>query len=360
MYAMFARSPDVMDPVEDVRGLVTRRRILNAARELLRVQNYRSFSMEGVAGLSGLSRRTVYNLFADRDALYHASRADLLREFDPLLPICAPRCASLRASLEEFCRQALMALGTAGHRELLASVRRDGACVPWLTEFYEARVDVPLVETLGQVLRVDWHRDDERGPIRHAQRAVVLLRAAVSEPDAPPALNAHEFAHIIEARLDRGTVRRELEPRPDATARPVIDASIEQSGEPSDPGRRPIIKRGAVTISFDPVDASWNGIRVSLSPLEAEVLALVARRGRAPWADIEQVLRRCGASAESRDVLVYRLRRKFADIGAADPLETVRGWGLRFRAEQDSRGSRTVWIGASETSGEMMEVQRDD
>ena len=106
-----------------------------------------------------------------------------------------------------------------------------------------------------------------------------------------------------------------------------------------------------MTISFDPVDASWNGIRVSLSPLEAELLALVARRGRAPWADVEQVLRRCGASAESRDVLVYRLRRKFADIGAADPLETVRGWGLRFRAEQDLRGSRTVWIGASETSG---------
>ena len=89
MNALFANLPDLIDPVEDVRGLVTRRRILNAARELLRVQNYRSFSMEGVAGLSGLSRRTVYNLFADRDALYHASRADLLREFDPLLPVCA-------------------------------------------------------------------------------------------------------------------------------------------------------------------------------------------------------------------------------------------------------------------------------
>ena len=109
-----------------------------------------------------------------------------------------------------------------------------------------------------------------------------------------------------------------------------------------------MIHRGAVTITFDPIDVRWNGIRVALSPLEGQLFALVARRGRVPWAEIDRALDVQAAQTNSREVLVFRLRRKFADIGAGDPLETVRGWGLRFRTEPDMRGSRTLWIGVSE------------
>jgi DNA-binding response OmpR family regulator len=117
---------------------------------------------------------------------------------------------------------------------------------------------------------------------------------------------------------------------------------------PADIERRPMIRRGAVTITFDPVDVRWNGIRVALSPLEGILFALVARRGRVPWAEIDSVLDARHARTNTREVLLFRLRRKFADIGAGDPLETVRGWGLRFRVEPDTRGSRTLWIGVSE------------
>jgi hypothetical protein len=67
-----------------------------------------------------------------------------------------------------------------------------------------------------------------------------------------------------------------------------------------------------------------------------------------PWAEIDSVLDARHARTNTREVLLFRLRRKFADIGAGDPLETVRGWGLRFRVEPDTRGSRTLWIGVSE------------
>lgn len=112
--------------------------------------------------------------------------------------------------------------------------------------------------------------------------------------------------------------------------------------------RRPLITRGAVTLTFDPIEITWNGIPVALSPLEAHVFALVAQRGRAPWADVGRTLIACGAQVSSRDVLVFRLRRKFLDIGAADPLRTIRGWGLKFCVEPSITGSRTTWIGRSE------------
>lgn len=123
----------------------------------------------------------------------------------------------------------------------------------------------------------------------------------------------------------------------------AVDRSINEEAP-----RRPLIVRGAITVTFDPVDVTWNGIRVALSPLEANLFALVARRGRVSWADLDRTLIACGARVRSRNVLTCRLRHKFLDIGAANPLQTIRGWGLKFRIEPSVTGSRTIWIGRSE------------
>ena len=337
----------------ELRTLVSRRNILGAARALLRDEGYRTFSMEAVASLSGVTRRTIYNLFPDRDALYRASRADLLREFEPMLPREVAPCGHLRDDLEAFGREALAALATDAHRELLGSVRRDTGMV-WLTGFYSERVEQPLCQALEEVLMRYPGGDDSAARAGHAACSVALLRAAVnegavSERDAPVALGANEFAWIVAARL--GASER------DALPDPAIMDSVGPAGDghgaeaiaaPADPERRPMIRRGAVTITFDPIDVRWNGIRVALSPLEGQLFALVARRGRVPWAEIDTVLDARHARTNTREVLLFRLRRKFADIGAGDPLETVRGWGLRFRVEPDTRGSRTLWIGVSE------------
>ncbi|MFD1786576.1 winged helix-turn-helix domain-containing protein [Sphingomonas floccifaciens] len=115
-----------------------------------------------------------------------------------------------------------------------------------------------------------------------------------------------------------------------------------------DIARRPLVKRGAVSMTLDPVEFRWNGHRVALSRVEATLLAALMRRSRLNWDMTAGVLADAGSCPDSRDVLIHRIRRKFADVGAADPIETVRGWGIRFRTEADRSGSTAFWIGATE------------
>jgi DNA-binding response OmpR family regulator len=114
------------------------------------------------------------------------------------------------------------------------------------------------------------------------------------------------------------------------------------------PPTRSVIKRGAVTMSPDPVEIHWNGRRVPLSPIEAMLLGALLRRSRMRWEEVHGLLADHACCAESRDVLIHRIRRKFAQVGARNPIETLRGWGIRFRAERDVDGSAAFWIGARE------------
>ncbi|QNQ08198.1 hypothetical protein [Sphingomonas alpina] len=112
--------------------------------------------------------------------------------------------------------------------------------------------------------------------------------------------------------------------------------------------RRPLIKRGALTATFDPTEICWNGRRVPLSPMEAVIVAHLIKRERTRWEEIRQVLVDHGAGGDTCEVLVYRIRRKFVALGANNPIDTIRGWGLRLQVERDARGSRSLWIGATE------------
>lgn len=111
--------------------------------------------------------------------------------------------------------------------------------------------------------------------------------------------------------------------------------------------RRPVVKRGALTATFDPPCIWWNDRVVPLSPTEAALLALVMRRGRLCWAELNETL---GSSASTRAVLLHRIRTKVEALGGADPIETIRHWGLRLRIEADHAQSRTTWIGIDEAS----------
>lgn len=117
---------------------------------------------------------------------------------------------------------------------------------------------------------------------------------------------------------------------------------------PPPAARRPLIKRGAVTVTFDPISVSWNTLPVGLSPIEAVLLCALVRRSRLRWDEVDALLIEHGCCPESRDVLIHRIRRKFSSLGAADPIETLRGRGARFRTEPDHDGCSAFWIGASE------------
>lgn len=190
-------------PPLDHRPATARRRVLDAARVLLRSQGYERFTMEAVAARSGLSRRTLYNQFEDRDALYRASRMELLEAFEALLPLeLAPDTELIRA-MERFFAAALAALALPEHREMLASVQRDGSAVPWLKSLYSARVERPLRLAVEHYLLMQkaYGALAIADPSPPARRCLTMLKAALSTADAAPVFDAAELAAMFARRL---------------------------------------------------------------------------------------------------------------------------------------------------------------
>ena len=105
--------------------------------------------------------------------------------------------------------------------------------------------------------------------------------------------------------------------------------------------------RGALAVTREPPEIFWQGKPLGLSPAETALMALLVRRGRAAHRDIAEALTDVGANIASLNVLTYRIRRKFAALGASDPIEARRQWGLVLRVEPDARGSTALWIGSA-------------
>lgn len=192
--------------------LPTRERILAAARALLRAHGYAGFTMEGVALESGLTRRTLYNRFADREALYCASRAALLTEFEPLLPSAVEGEAP--AAVERFVALSLDALAHPAHVELARSAEFDSLAFPWVAELYETRVLRPLCEAIQHHL--GGPHPDTRS---HAEGLVAMLRAAVASDRPNPVFTPCELAAIFLRRLG-DLARWQGLPRDPPTVRP--------------------------------------------------------------------------------------------------------------------------------------------
>ncbi|MES2443436.1 MAG: helix-turn-helix domain-containing protein [Pseudomonadota bacterium] len=177
----------------------TRERILAAARSLLRTHGYASFTMEGVALECGLTRRTLYNQFADRDALYQASRAALLAAFEGGLPREIMAVGDPLIAVERFLALAVDALAHPAHVELARSAEVDETAYPWVAELYESCVRAPLREAVERYL----HGLGFAGPgVRgRAVDLVAMLGAAVHGTRHAPVFAPSELAEIFLRRL---------------------------------------------------------------------------------------------------------------------------------------------------------------
>lgn len=121
---------------------------------------------------------------------------------------------------------------------------------------------------------------------------------------------------------------------------------------------RLLIRRGALSFARDPLEFWYMEEPVPLTPLESVLLALLVRRGRATWQMVDEVLRDGESSKAIRDVLVHRIRQKFQALGAENPIETVRGWGLKLRIGQDSQRRTGVLIGERKPAFAACDVHR--
>ena len=106
-----------------------------------------------------------------------------------------------------------------------------------------------------------------------------------------------------------------------------------------------MIKRGAVTIAFDPLEVRWRGKYVPLSPVEAHIFACVARRGRATFDSLDMALEEVGAQPATRSLVLLHIRQKFERVGAGSPFERLAGAGVRLVIEPDEHASATTVIG---------------
>lgn len=148
---------------------------------------------------------------------------------------------------------------------------------------------------------------------------------------------------FVDARAALGSSALEL-PVPRASVPGVMEYRLAPAIADTHPA---MLWRGALAVTTEPPEIFWRGAPLGLSPAEGALMALLVRRGRASHRDIAGTLAGVGASLTSLNVLTYRIRRKFAAIGAPDPIEARRLWGLILRVEPDARGSTALWIGAA-------------
>jgi AcrR family transcriptional regulator len=122
--------------------------ILEVVRNLLRERSIDGLSMEMIAQHAGLTRRTIYNHFANTHELFTVSRERLINGLTPLVPIAISDRVPLMAGLTSFARQAIRLFADDRHHDLLLSVLRDGHTHRWLIAAYEETVQRPMQKAL--------------------------------------------------------------------------------------------------------------------------------------------------------------------------------------------------------------------
>lgn len=119
--------------------------ILDAVRLTLRSGSYETLSMEQVAARAAISRRTLYNLFTDKDELYRTSCEQLLREVADKVTDEIPERMAAADGLRYFVAACMEVYDNDAARDLVSSVVRDGARQHWLVEGYHREVHDRLV-----------------------------------------------------------------------------------------------------------------------------------------------------------------------------------------------------------------------
>jgi DNA-binding response OmpR family regulator len=117
---------------------------------------------------------------------------------------------------------------------------------------------------------------------------------------------------------------------PELAAR--IRAVLRRSAPPS---AGPLVPVGELVIDTSAHEVSVNGARLALSPLEYDLLSLLARSPRQVFSAAQLLEQVWGSAAGRADATVsehvYRIRQKLAQAGASSPrIVTLRGVGYRL------------------------------
>lgn len=95
-----------------------RKAILEGAVKVFTKNGFEASSMDTIAEVAGVSKRTVYNHFPSKEILFQAIVADFLKQRDEIKPIRYASALSLEEQLKEFARAELFLINDPVRRGL--------------------------------------------------------------------------------------------------------------------------------------------------------------------------------------------------------------------------------------------------
>jgi DNA-binding response OmpR family regulator len=203
-------------------------------------------------------------------------------------------------------------LERAGFDAIRAENGEDG-----LKKFYSARPDLVVLDVTMSGL--DGIKTLERIRVL-SDVPVLMLTGKDAELDKVHALRSGADDYVT-----KPFGRQELVAR--------VEALLRRPARAAD-GESDVLSDSLVTVDGSQASVTVNGNDVTLTPLEFRLMATFVRHPN-------QVLKHeqlselvWGASGASRDqvkLYVGYLRRKLRDAGGVEPIETVRGFGYRYR-----------------------------
>jgi len=122
-----------------------RSELMDAAREILRDGSYEKLTIEQIAAKATISRRTLYNLFQDKDDIYRQTCEHLIKTVGDLMVDEIPERMSAIDGIRFYVASCMEIYSNAATKDLLRIVVRDGAQHPWIAKAYSKQIRSPLI-----------------------------------------------------------------------------------------------------------------------------------------------------------------------------------------------------------------------
>ena len=116
--------------------LSKRDQIVNAARKLFLESGYETTSMDALAAEAGVSKRTVYSHFANKEALFGAIMTNLCNETGCTHPVSLSPDLTPEEALKDFARNMVGLVQTPEERDVFRVVLAEGIKFPALGEAF--------------------------------------------------------------------------------------------------------------------------------------------------------------------------------------------------------------------------------
>lgn len=195
-----------------------RSEVLYAVREILRNGSYDSLTIEQVAAKTDVSRRTLYNLFEDKDDIYRQTCESLIASVSDLVVHEIPERMSSIDGIRFYIASCIEVYNSAASKDLLLAVARDGARQAWLPLAYDRSIRVPLIRVCEMFVMKKSRRmplpaevpRDISVQISDIVKSMTIVPLVFNYLDESPEITARQidiiaqgYSHVIDGKAGR-------------------------------------------------------------------------------------------------------------------------------------------------------------